>query len=272
MRQITDAELREIQVNILQDVLSFCERHSIRCWVVGGTAIGAVRHKGFIPWDDDIDIGMPREDYERFAKLYSRSNERYAFYDYRIGDGWYLKFGKVFDTKTETIETKYHSLPKTGVYIDVFPLDGLSNDYKKAKKISRKARKQCAVGERLFMSITYEGAIWKKVAKNIYRCIYSKFIRLSTHIRKFVRLVTKYRFDDSAYVGNLSDGLYGERQIIEKKWLEPVAHLPFENIVVPVPGDYDKYLTRIYGDYMQFPPIEQQKSHHSFIAYWKEEM
>ncbi len=270
MEKISDVELKNIQIEILDTILKFCEKNQIRWWVVGGTAIGAVRHHGFIPWDDDVDIAMPRDDYERFAKTFNGFSDRYIFCDYREQNGWYLKFGKVFDTQTKTVETLYRDLPQTGVYVDVFPLDGLSNDINIAKKIARTAKKQCVIAERLFMSIDYTGPVWKKVGKSIYRFIFSKFIRLERHTAKFVEYATHYSYDASDYVGNISDGMYGERQVLDKKWLGKGTYLPFENIMVPVPEDYDNYLSHLYGDYMKLPPQDKQKPHHTFIAYWKD--
>ena len=111
VKELTIEELKEVELNILKDVAKFCEEHDIKYFLCGGTLLGAIRHKGFIPWDDDIDIAMPREDYERFFKLYNGSNPRYHADSLENNPNWHMSFGRVGDTETvlyeHTLKDKY---------------------------------------------------------------------------------------------------------------------------------------------------------------------
>ena len=126
VKELTIEELKAVELNILKDVAKFCEKHDIKYFLCGGTLLGAIRHKGFIPWDDDIDIAMPREDYERFFKLYNSSNTRYHADSLENNPNWHMSFGRVGDTATvlyeHTLKEKYKEYH---AFIDVFPVDGI---------------------------------------------------------------------------------------------------------------------------------------------------
>ncbi len=268
MRELTLEEIKKIEIDILENVLDFCREKNLRCWMFAGTALGAVRHGGFIPWDDDIDIGMPREDYEIFAKTYNGFSKQYFFADYRM-QGWYLQFGKVFDNKTKTQEMIYNPLPENGVYIDIFPIDGLSDDYSTAVKHASKIKKLWAVGERIFVNKKLPNINLKNFTKNIYRVVFSKVITLKMFTWYFEHRLQKYQFDNSKYVGSITAGMYGRKEVIKKEWMEPTVYFPFDRLSVPLYKDYHKYLSGLYGDYMQLPPEDERKTHHSFKAYYK---
>ena len=129
MNALTKEELKIVEFNILKDVACFCRMHNIRYFLCGGTLLGAIRHNGFIPWDDDIDIMMPREDYQRFFKLYNRSNSRYRADSLDNNPDWHMAFGRVGDTETilfeNTLKKKYS---KYHAFIDVFPIDGIPDN------------------------------------------------------------------------------------------------------------------------------------------------
>ena len=123
-KELSLEEKKKILVSILSEVHNFCDENNLKYFLPGGTLIGAVRHKGFIPWDDDIDIYMPRNDYEKFLCEFNKESERYQVISLKT-DGYYLPFGKVIDTKTVLIEN-VDSDYKMGIYLDIFPLDNLS--------------------------------------------------------------------------------------------------------------------------------------------------
>ena len=134
MKELTIEELKEVELNILKDVAKFCEINKIQYFLCGGTLLGAIRHKGFIPWDDDIDIAMPRADYERFFKLYNGNNSRYKADSLENNNNWHMSFGRVGDINTvlyeHTLKNKYK---KYHAFIDIFPVDGLPNNTIKKK-------------------------------------------------------------------------------------------------------------------------------------------
>lgn len=140
MKQITQEELKNIQVNILDRVKAFCDANEIEYFLFAGTLLGAVRHKGYIPWDDDIDICMRRKDYDRFFEVFNTDRkDGLRAIDYKNEKGYYLASGKVIDDRTIMQETTNFD-KKIGVYIDVFPLDDLPENVKELRRLDRKIK------------------------------------------------------------------------------------------------------------------------------------
>ena len=134
MREIDLDELRKLQIDILNDIDNFCKKNKINYWIDCGTLLGAIRHSGYIPWDDDIDIGMLRDDYDKFVKSYNRKGNRYQLNAVEINNDYYYPFGKVFDTKTVLYEPDENGI-KTAVFVDVFVYDNAPDDDQKLKKM-----------------------------------------------------------------------------------------------------------------------------------------
>ena len=129
MRKISDEDMKALALTMLKDVAKFCDDHNIKYYLCGGTLLGAVRHKGFIPWDDDIDIMMPRPDYLRFLELYNGTNPRYVVKGIENDDRYWRPFAKVFDLHTELDEPIYNVKGLTNhVFLDVFPVDVIPDD------------------------------------------------------------------------------------------------------------------------------------------------
>ena len=127
MKQLDINELRAIQLEILDYVAKFCDEHEIKYWLDGGNLIGAIRHKGYIPWDDDVDVGMLRADYEKFMLMFNENNTRYRFTCYELNRSFYLPSGKVTDTETVLYEPDEKGI-KTAVYVDIFVYDNAPDD------------------------------------------------------------------------------------------------------------------------------------------------
>ena len=127
MKIITSEELKAIQLDLLQKTADFCKENGIRYYLCGGTLLGAIRHKGYIPWDDDIDISMPRPDYDRFISMFNKPENDYQVIDMSNNKKYGLPFAKVHDTRTFVDELQY-TKDQFGVYIDIFPIDGVGED------------------------------------------------------------------------------------------------------------------------------------------------
>lgn len=258
---INESELKEIQLGILDDVARFCAQQSIRYFLAYGTLIGAVRHKGYIPWDDDIDIAMPRPDYDRFIKEYHSGNGVYEVICHSNCRYYGLPFAKVYHNGTVMNETLYKR-DMYGVYIDVFPIDGFKSEHQvnqcyKLRRLlnAKKARWQ---GDRSFV---------KKVLIVLAKIVYAS-ISVNKILDKIDRISREGNYESCEKVGYLSS-LNGMKDIVDKDLIAETIECSFESHKYNIPTGYDEYLNRLYGDYMQIPPEQQRLSTHVFEAWWK---
>lgn len=255
--------MNEIQltlINIAKVFRSFCAKHQLRYCIIGGTALGAVRHKGFIPWDDDIDFAMPREDYERFLQLAKELDGQYRLRDYSVDKkGHSFCFAKIDDTHTTLIEQSLSVFQhKGGVYIDIFPLDGTFDC-----KFLQNIHFFCISKLVRLRELAYIAKI--KPEKGF---IYNSIIRIlrktcrGDMLYKTINFFLKLKkYNQANFVGNLVWG-YGKREIFPKSYYEPFSKIEFENEEFNAPHKINEYLTAIYGDYMTPPPEEKRVSQH----------
>lgn len=258
-------ELKSLMISILKDVDAFCRKNNIHYFLTYGTLLGAVRHKGYIPWDDDIDIHMPRPDYMRFMKEYS--HEYYKAYSAEYTPEWDHYIAKVCDDRT--IIDEGHG-DKCGVYIDVFPLDG----WPAGGKIIRAFHYWVVLFYlRLWSSLHYTQYLKvvrrNGLAKNV-RIILSRILGCFSTSKKvlnqLIRTKMKYSYENSHFIGSLTCGMWS---IMPRDKCENLIDGDFEGNKFLIPENYDDWLTQIYEDYMQLPPEEKRVSRHGFKAYWK---
>ena len=262
MKEIGLDELKSIELGILQDVADFCDECEITYFLAYGTLIGAIRHKGFIPWDDDIDIAMPRPDYDKFIRLFNERESKFKVVAMENNKKYGLSFAKVHDTRTALYETQYKQ-DVYGVYIDVFPIDGV-----KDKKQIFQLRKI-----NLMLHTKKANFTQRKFSKKIIN-FFGKILLLPFSIHCIVKVIDimarKYPFGSTPMAGSICDTVAGERAMIDTSVFEGFLMQEFEGRKYKIPIGYDKWLRRIYGDYMQLPPIEKRVTHHVFKAWWKE--
>ena len=267
MKAISVEEGKKLQLDILLAVDAFCEQHGLRYFLCGGTLIGAVRHQGFIPWDDDIDISMPRPDYERFLKSFQHPD--YRLYHYREGGKELLPFAKVYDRRT-LLEENMKREEDIGINIDVFPVDGLPDDDQKIKKLL--ARMRWLRG--WYVAATLKDASHRSLARRLQlgamRAVYKICPIQHRLCGKLVKEAQQYPFDTSDRVAVLVWG-YWEREVVPRSSANRLTRAPFEGHMLSIPVEYDVYLRSLYGDYMQLPPEEKRVYKHHAKMYWLDE-
>lgn len=245
----------------------FCMENSVSYYMIGGTMLGAMRHQGFIPWDDDVDIGVPREDFERLlsASKKQKDNTHYAIESYLDGKtDFEYPFAKVYDTTTTLIENKRRQ-PKRGLYIDVFPLDGISGSTKEEaitnfEPLKRELNVLAAVS-----SEVREGrAWWKNCIVRLFGLLPSSMLSFPKLANRIENLCKENSFYNSTYVGNLV-GMWREKEIMPRDFFGKPTLYQFESCSFYGVEKPDEYLSNVYGEWRKLPPVEKRKSDHSYL-------
>lgn len=249
-------QLKKIEVEILKEFINICEKLNLKYYVIGGTLLGAVRHNGFIPWDDDIDIGMPRKDYDIFiAEASKYLSEHYFLQNHLTDPMWISNFSKIRDSRTTFIESSVKKFSiNHGVYIDIFPLDyhDKTNEdlfFRKFKTYTRR------------IGLAYQSPNLKvKLKKYLvsFRSLLSCWSLRNTVLKKEKLMKNN---DATPYWANYC-GAWGKKEIAPVSWYGDGVILQFEGINVVAPSNYDAWLTQVYGNYMELPPVEKRKTHH----------
>ena len=261
----------------LHKFVEICEAHKLTYFCVGGTVIGAVRHGGMIPWDDDIDIAMPRPDYDRFLELCKTID--LGHYELATPEmkGYPFFFSKFCAKETSLIEIE--NVPCLyGIFIDIFPIDGTSSDKAEATRMM-KTFKRCSnkidatiahltFGE--YLSLLFQPKQWGRMAFQTAAFLFGRETIRKRLINKLNAIATSHDFNTSQYIANYG-GAWAEKEIHPKEWILPLTKKHFEDTEVYIPGNYHEYLTQMYGDYMQLPPVEKRISHHNhaFVDLYK---
>ena len=272
---MTLKDIQNVCLEILMEVHKFCIAEGINYTLYGGTLLGAIRHKGFIPWDDDVDIAMPRPDYDRFIHKY-HSKKGYKLFSrelYELKDSVYIAYTRVCDMEKTIVDyrnLKWCSTP-TGVWIDVFPLDGIEDDTEKRKMHFEKMNylwvKGCKLrlAKRPFMlnNTWKDKIIW--INNKLLSFFYS-FKVIDSHIA----LCRSIKYGESNFFAQVSFMVYGMKECHSLSVMEGFLLIPFEGISLFVMSGYDEALREKYGDYMVPPPMEKRINHHGGRYYWKE--
>ena len=268
MKEIDIKELKKIQLNILDNVNSFCKKNKINYWLDCGTLLGAVRHSGYIPWDDDIDIGMLRDDYDKFLKIYNKDNTKYQLMASELDKDYYFQFGKVVDTSTVLYEPDEKTGIKGAVYIDVFVYDNAPDDEDKLTEMFDKRDYYNKFRIAQLYPKLYDKSSLKKRIMRFFLNIYLKFLPKNYYNKKCIDNSKRYINENTKRVGNFTSA---KRMTGDKSIFASFVDVTFEKKKYPAPIGYDEWLKAFYGDYMKLPPKDKQVSLHKFKAYYKGE-
>lgn len=258
-------KLKQMLLDMLSWFHGFCVRNGLQYYVLGGTMLGAVRHKGFIPWDDDIDVGMPRADYLRLeALLRDQPEKRYILETpHSENADFFYPVTKLYDSHTTLVENTRRRI-KRGIYLDIFPLDGAGNSAEEAMAYFApvKWRRQLLLA--LTTGIRKGRSFRKNAAVILLRMIPER--KLGKKLLLDIERMSQRRgFDSCTWVGNMM-GSWMERELMPRSVFGQPTPYPFETLTIFGPEDYDAYLTSLYGNWRELPSPEKRKSHHDFLV------
>lgn len=271
--QLTLKEIQLASLEVLKRVTDICEKENLRYYLAYGTLIGAIRHKGFIPWDDDIDIVMPRPDYDQLLKYMENNKNKLGhlqLFTHKNNKSYPYAIARVSDNRyrIKMDNEKYYGL---GVFIDIYPMDGLGNN-------KRKAGRLCVKGQ-LLSSFCYQ-ATRQRFAVEITKGKLKRFLKIFVYIlakcvgkeyfqNKLEKLGDLGSYDESKYVGCVVWNSCGAEIVQKRQWFDEYLMLPFDKYEFRAPKGYDEILKLFYGDYMEFPPENERIPHHFYKMYKK---
>lgn len=278
MKEMTTREVQLVCLELLKDVHEFCIEHDIHYSLSGGSLIGAIRHNGFIPWDDDADIQMPRPDFDRFIKTY-KSKRGFQLYAREKEDGGnkvYSRVARVFEIDKTYVDQMAESVigKQIGVWIDIIPVDGAPGTKSQAIKFMKEVTRR----ERLVSCLSTSKAAWSDMYKftsmfeRVKFCvkkIIGYFIS-NSYVDNFVKFARQYDYNNSSFF--YATPHYGIREWQPKEVMNRFVLHKFEDTELFIMAGYDANLKSLFGDYMQMPPKDKQVVHEIYKRYWKLEM
>lgn len=261
------AKVHEVQLEIANEVKRICDKNNIKYFLIAGTLLGAVRHRGFIPWDDDLDIGMLRKDYDKFIKLAAKDlRDIYFLETWYTSSGYGLPFAKIRKNNTRYIEKNSKDVKcHPGIFIDIFPFDNVPNS--KLLRLIQEYRikfYQYLILELCMYNISFD---FKGIKGLIYTLLKKRFKGLGVKdLKKKYEAVSKiYNNKQTEYVVAVG-GSYGyKKETIKTAWVSQIDDLEFEGHLFKVPKGYKEYLTYFYGDFMKPPPTGKRYNRHGII-------
>lgn len=264
MKKLTAEEIKIKEIDMLLELHCFCIKNNLRYYISGGTLLGAIRHKGFIPWDDDIDVCMPRNDYQILLEKFFSDKK-----NLRLITSFDIPFAKIVDLNI-SINSKFDlSKSKKFLWIDIFPVDGLPENIQDVKKIYDKCNFYRSILKLIDAQLGEGTTLFRKYSKYILKPL-AKLYGRKRCIDKIEQIAKSNPYETSKYVGAVTWGLYGTGERMLKSEFEKSVEVEFEGHKFPAFSCWDSYLRGLYGNYMELPPIEKRKTH-NMTVYLKED-
>lgn len=261
MQKLTLKEIQSFMLEILVFVDKICRENNIKYTLASGTMLGAVRHKGFIPWDDDADIRMPRPDYDKFIGYIINNEIPFGIYNINTDKKCYIPYTRLYNKETRLYShNKIHS---NGVFVDILPVDGIGNDieYFKSKEQNINFFRYL----NFYNLFTFKSLRKRKSLKSKILAIREYFLFKKYGSKKIIENffdnIKEFSYDDSKFVNNICSPNF-MKQIFEKNMYEELIDWEFEGHIFKICKNYDLYLKAEYGDYMTLPPIEERNYSH----------
>lgn len=274
-RELTGREVQLGAYEVLKKLAALCDRQGWRYFLTYGSMLGAIRHKGIIPWDDDIDIMMPRPDYEALRQFFMENGDSLLplkLFDKAVVADYPHMIARISDQRYHLVfeNEKDYGI---GLFVDVYPLDGVGDDYGAAVKLIHRAKRMaslCFLTGRKSFGVDNTGSKLKMAMKFPAYC-WAKLMGNQHYINKLGRLAQRYDYTRSNYVAcavwPAGKKAGKERDVFKKEVFEELIEVPFEDTLVKIPRDYDTFLTATYGDYMKPPSEAGKKTNHTYKAY-----
>lgn len=272
MKELDIYKTQKIALEMLKVIANICEENNIDYFLAWGTLIGAVRHKGFIPWDDDVDILMPREDYNKFLKIFLNVTNNYDIYSVNNTDRYYISLSRIIDNTTIIIgEKKSNEDQKDcGIFIDIYPLDFVGNNEIEIKKYFKKHMKYewlMEMAEQKHFRKSKKLGVFSFFKYPIY--MYSRFKGYKYFYNKMEILANNNNDKNAKFCCSCygTGGVLAEKLIYPSEWFKDYEYCNFEDSVFRIPKYYHEILCKVYGDYMKLPPQSERIGHHKYKAY-----